>query len=342
MKISISTLHPISGHGGEERVTRLLRRALTAEGVETHVIEPLRPATHPFGDWSFAWGLARTTCTENAHRVIANSGAGAFIKHAYMIGYFHGTIAGFAAATRLAHATLGYWKMASLDAELERRAATRCRRLVAVSAAAAAEVAKYYGRQDVDIILNPVDLEEFNPLKPVIGLRTALGWEKRNVALFVGRPGVHKGFDRVLTALNRVPELHVIAVVPPGTFPSASHERLRWFHIPFELMGGVYHEADFLLFPSRWEGCSMTINEALASGLPIISTNTGHLSGELTEFDYARPFIVLGEEELFDAVSRMIDLTESNRRDLAEAGRSVAESLLSIDRWRSAWMGALM
>jgi glycosyltransferase involved in cell wall biosynthesis len=86
--------------------------------------------------------------------------------------------------------------------------------------------------------------------------------------------------------------------------------------LPRELLPQIYHEHDILVFPSIWdEPFSITLLEAMSSGLAVVSTKTGG-TGEVLE-DNVNALIfhkgdaeacasqilrLLGDQELFDKV----------------------------------------
>jgi glycosyltransferase involved in cell wall biosynthesis len=98
-----------------------------------------------------------------------------------------------------------------------------------------------------------------------------------------------------------------------------------------------YDEGDLFVLPTFYEGYGMAVAEALARGLPVVSTATGAIedlvrgSGENT----AAAGIVVppGDEPAFaDALARVIG-DAALRRRLAEGARSVRERL---PRWSDA------
>jgi len=80
----------------------------------------------------------------------------------------------------------------------------------------------------------------------------------------------------------------------------------------------LYRRADFFVFPSLYEGYGMVIDEALAAGLPIISSNGGALADTA-----ARPGVVQFEAGDVQALSARIRSWLENPEELAHA-RSLA------------------
>lgn len=109
------------------------------------------------------------------------------------------------------------------------------------------------------------------------------GTHSGGYVLFVGRLSEEKGIRTLLAAASKitVPEFHLkIAGEGPITPPAQGSPRVEWLGRPNEVMS-LMKDASLLVFPSEcYEGCPMTILEALAAGLPVIAS--GH--GSIAEF----------------------------------------------------------
>jgi glycosyltransferase involved in cell wall biosynthesis len=142
-----------------------------------------------------------------------------------------------------------------------------------------------------------VDVESFRPPAAAAreAARTALGlprdafvvgsFHKDGVGFDDGsEPKAIKGPDILLEALRllmeRVPELHVLLTGPARTFVRRGLERLG---IPYrhrlveryEEIGRLYHGLDAYVVPSRQEGGPKGVLEAMASGVPVVTTRVG-------------------------------------------------------------------
>ena len=97
-------------------------------------------------------------------------------------------------------------------------------------------------------------------------------------------PKAIKGPDTLLAALEllyrSVPELHVLLAGPARGYVRSGLERLG---IPYrhrivrryEDVAGLYHALDAYVVPSRQEGGPKGIFEAMASGIPVVTTRVG-------------------------------------------------------------------
>lgn len=89
-------------------------------------------------------------------------------------------------------------------------------------------------------------------------------------------------------------------------------------------MPSFFHSVDCLVMPSRGEGCSNTIKEALACGCPVLTTKVGY-HGEMLRDGETCLFIERDARNIADTVIRLRDDTELQER-LAFHGRIFAEN----------------
>ena len=133
-------------------------------------------------------------------------------------------------------------------------------------------------------LFNAVDLRKFDPegrpgsLKDV---RRRLGiGEDRVVALMIAQDFARKGLMEAIEALALVKDERLVLLVVGKQQPDKYQDRAR------RLKGGdrvvfaggtkdpwaFYREADFFVLPTRHDPCSLVVLEALAMGVPVIST----------------------------------------------------------------------
>jgi UDP-glucose:(heptosyl)LPS alpha-1,3-glucosyltransferase len=145
----------------------------------------------------------------------------------------------------------------------------------------------------VSVVYNGVDLERFHPCRRAgegAELRRSCGWAAEDlVLLFLGTGYGRKGLDVLLDALARldVPRSHLLVVgydSASGRFERRAAELGLGRRVRF--LGGrrdvetCFAAADLYVLPTRYDPFANTTLEALASGLPVITT-AANGAGEL-------------------------------------------------------------
>jgi glycosyltransferase involved in cell wall biosynthesis len=126
----------------------------------------------------------------------------------------------------------------------------------------------------VRLVPNGVDTAMFHPATPSAraALRAELGLPADAVlVLFVGRPVPKKGYQILLDAAH--PDYQLVFA---GERPAHTQDRPGVHHLgqltPTRL-ADVYQACDIFALPSTAEGFPLTVQEAMASGLPVVTTD---------------------------------------------------------------------
>ncbi len=170
-------------------------------------------------------------------------------------------------------------------------------KIIAISDMVKQDVIRWYriSESRIDVIYNGVDIERFHPrnrqYREEIRKRYGIGDEF--VILFVSNNFRMKGLRYLLEALSRLkregrPPFKLVVL---GRDRQSPYLRLaKKLEILEEVIfvGSTdepekyYGAADLLVHPTFYDACSLTVLEALASGLPVITTHSNGASGILT------------------------------------------------------------
>jgi UDP-glucose:(heptosyl)LPS alpha-1,3-glucosyltransferase len=174
---------------------------------------------------------------------------------------------------------------------LERSALDRSRAVVAISPRVAADLRALAPRAPVRELPLGIDLARFSPAGPRLDLREALGFPKTEATLlFVGHDFDLKGLPAALRVLGRIQaqgRRAFLAVAGGGSRRRAlGLARLLGVADRVRFLGTVedpaplYRDADLLLQPTRYDPCSLATLEALACGLPVVTTSRNGAEGD--------------------------------------------------------------
>ena len=108
-----------------------------------------------------------------------------------------------------------------------------------------------------------------------------LGMKEEHILLSVGQFIYRKGFDVLLQAAKGLPEnvgIYIVGGKPTAEFleMKAKWNLERVYFIDFmkkNVLSRYYQAADVFVFPTREDIWGLVVNEAMAHGLPVISTN---------------------------------------------------------------------
>jgi glycosyltransferase involved in cell wall biosynthesis len=151
---------------------------------------------------------------------------------------------------------------------LERRVLRGAERVYATSPWSRASVARAgdLSEESVGILPIPVDLDEFSPSDDWYSTL------ERPVLAFVGRADdTRKNVRLLLDALPSIPEVRVLLI---GPAPASVPDRVEATG-PVPSVAEHLRRATIFVLPSRQEGFGIAAAEALAAGLPVVTTPSG-------------------------------------------------------------------
>jgi glycosyltransferase involved in cell wall biosynthesis len=346
--------------GGIQTQTLALARGLAELGTEVHVVTrpaPGRPAREEVdGVTVHRTGIARggpaatIAYVALAARVVAGLAGRVSVLHAHQL-LSPASVALVESGLRgtpfvvTAHASGAVGDVASLA----RQGALGRARLLALRQLAGAFVAVSGPIRDelagagipdalIHRIPNGVDTRRFTP--PTAPerrrLRRALGLPPSGIALYTGRLSREKGVDLLLDAWARSriggPRATLV-VVGDGPERAALERRARQLGIAGDVrfvgeaedVASWLRAADAFALPSREEGLSLSLLEAMACGLPIVATDVGGTA------EAAGPGALLAPAGDVAALGRALRAVLGNRRRARTMGAAARRR--ALDRY---------
>ena len=181
----------------------------------------------------------------------------------------------------------------------------------------------------IDIINNGVNIKEFSPKKD----RKKTGFTVLTVSRLIER----KGIDYFIEAIPAIIKKHrdiTVRIIGEGNRKKDLMnlaQKLKVFefinflgYVPHNEISNYYSSSDIFVLPSKNEGMSNTILEAMASGLPIITTDTGGTQ-ELIDGNG----IIIPREDT-DAISNAVLKLINDRKmieDMGNRSREITECM---------------
>lgn len=154
-----------------------------------------------------------------------------------------------------------------------RVAVRRAQAVIVLNEKVASEVRALAPLQRVLWIPNGVDISTYRPPEPGERerVRQALGWDDRPRVLFVGRLVAKKGLELAVNTAARAGGAFELVIVGPGRPRVPLPATVRHLGAqPATRVAELYRAADALLLPSRGEGFPLSVQEAMASDLPVV------------------------------------------------------------------------
>ncbi|HVE77046.1 MAG TPA: glycosyltransferase family 4 protein [Actinomycetota bacterium] len=347
--VVILTSQPPEAAGGVESFVRLLIRGFADRGYDVETLNRnlvprwMEGAGRALKLQAVVEGLSigRAARARSANAtVISNSTIGwyplpAAIRRVHM---FHGTYRGMAEAIKPFISRKGYTKLKYYDSMTLERVSGRGKTCLCNSDQTREEVESFFGIPCSTVWL-PLDTGFWKPQDKQECRRLLRLDPGAFIGLYAGSDHPQKGFSTVMALLSARRDVNwVMALRGSSSFRPPEGIRV-WNDASPEVMRSLYGAADFVIAPSRYEPFGYIVAEALAVGVPVITTP----GGASTEFMSPMASLTVDNGDNVAGFSRAIDeVHESSaalQKVIAEQVRPKLESLLSPPNW---WNGFLI
>jgi UDP-glucose:(heptosyl)LPS alpha-1,3-glucosyltransferase len=224
-----------------------------------------------------------------------------------------------------------HWLILSLERMIFR--GHRYRKILAISELVKKNIMDNYRvpADDIQVIYNGIDLGKYHPgnrAKYRIDLRSRYGISESDiVVLFVGSGFERKGVKYLIQAVESLSDPVTVLIVGKGSeeqFKDLIKQQKIIFCGPQRNIEKYYAAADFFVFPTIYEPFGNVHLEALASGLPVITTrNSG--AAEIIE-QGVNGFVVERPEDYRAIAEKIKILLDGNAREpMSRNARLLAE-----------------
>jgi len=189
------------------------------------------------------------------------------------------------------------------------------------------QVVDLYGRQDAQVVYNGIDTELFRP----VGSKPAAPPFR---LLFVGNRTRRKGADLLeplMAVLGAGFELWYTGGQREDEVPIRSPQARPLGRLSAPDLVAAYNACHALVFPSRLEGFGLAVAEAMACGLPVVTTRAASLPELVVEEQGGLLCPVDDVNALAAAVRRLAEEPE-RAREMGAWNRARAEEMFSFPR----------
>jgi UDP-glucose:(heptosyl)LPS alpha-1,3-glucosyltransferase len=224
----------------------------------------------------------------------------------------------------------------------------RLRAIVAISDMVKQDMMRWYRipEERIHVVYNGVDIERFHPrnrqYREEIRRRHGIGEDL--VILFVSNNFRMKGLNVLIKALAKVkkgspPPFKLLVLGRDHQDPPLRLAREKEIAEEVIFAGSTsepekyYGASDLLVHPTFYDACSLTVLEALASGLPVITTHSNGASGIITQGQEG--FVISDPREdqsLAEDISFFLNREKLEKASIA--ARRLAESYSLERNWR--------
>ncbi len=345
----ITAFNPFKFRGGIETYTVMLADLLISHDVQSDIYHIGDDGTRGFhNDYLgklYQTGKRFLELEKDYDMVIANGfyGLGYFPPGINTFNIFHSTHKGFADEIKDVVPLCQYLEWKFLWGELGESVSGFNRTKIAVSECVRDELKRYYSFDDVMVVTNGIDTERFIKADKVLSRKKWDIPQDAFVGLYVGRWDILKGCDLLEGVIMKMPDVYWVMVLGTGSEKDAVPQLVNVSvieQVEHENMNEIFSAADFMLFPSRYEGFGYAIIEAMACELPVVTTNMGIAKTIYKDKPFNElllPEFSTGLENVVRLALKKIEFLRSDndmKEYLVKKGRELVEKEYDIGQWK--------
>lgn len=172
-------------------------------------------------------------------------------------------------------------------------------------------------------IANGVNFDRYRPAtaEEREALRRDIGWDARPRVLFVGRLVDKKGAPIAMEAARRANGEFQLVLAGPGTAPPPHPDILYLGPQSQDRVAQLYRAADAFVLPSTGEGFPLSVQEAMASALPVVLSDDPAYRPILAGSGSAVSLVARTPEAVLEGIRNALQNREEASRDALRFAR---------------------
>lgn len=197
----------------------------------------------------------------------------------------------------------------------------------------------------IELIYNGIDLAKIDQgLKNPVDIRKEFNIAADKIIIGnIGRLSYQKGHEFLIEAVELLKEKRtdfVVLIIGDGEREAEVKELvnkkdLNQYIIFTGFRDDVYNilpELDFLIHTARWEGFGFVIAEAMAAGLPVVSTDVSNISEIIVDGETGYLAEAGNPEDISKKIIRIINLEKPFYMKMGRKGRSYIKNNFTMDK----------